>query len=251
MMYINWCVAGAALAMGSPAAADFMGLAIDARFELPGTLTFDISVQFSNPDDQLIGVIGTEEWPLLITSALPLANDPDSFTAGTHLDDVPVPWAADWDTWVTLGDESPFQILFSDGFADGSGSESVLQGCRIEEIDGGWLDGDLETAEDGGQVLIARLTVPFNSDWRLKANAVWRPGGTGDPEITAFDLVLDYPESCREDLDLDGEVGLADLIDLLEAWGACADTCCTADITGDEVIGFADLQLLLDAWGPC
>ncbi len=34
-------------------------------------------------------------------------------------------------------------------------------------------------------------------------------------------LILDDPAECRADIDVDGTVGIIDLLDLLAAWGAC------------------------------
>lgn len=54
---------------------------------------------------------------------------------------------------------------------------------------------------------------------------------------------------CRADLDLDGEVGFADLLMLLGSWGAGAGQ--RADIDGSGVVDIADLLILLSDWGPC
>ncbi len=51
-----------------------------------------------------------------------------------------------------------------------------------------------------------------------------------------------------EDIDLDGEVGAADLAILLNAWGPCAGICPT-DFNLDGVVDAADLATLLAAWG--
>jgi hypothetical protein len=59
------------------------------------------------------------------------------------------------------------------------------------------------------------------------------------------------PDACQcpADLDASSEVGLADLLALLAAWGPCAD--CPEDLDGDGDVGFEDLLALLIAWGPC
>ena len=58
---------------------------------------------------------------------------------------------------------------------------------------------------------------------------------------------------CPSDLDGDGDVGFADLLDLLAAWGTCPDppAQCAPDVTGDGDVGFDDLLQLLANWGPC
>jgi uncharacterized membrane protein len=54
---------------------------------------------------------------------------------------------------------------------------------------------------------------------------------------------------CPEDLNGDGNVGFADLTQLLNAWGPCPG--CDEDLSGDGAVGFADLTQVLNAWGPC
>jgi hypothetical protein len=51
------------------------------------------------------------------------------------------------------------------------------------------------------------------------------------------------------DIDGDGMIGFADLVQLLEHWGVCAD--CPEDIDGDGTVGFTDLLRVLAEWGPC
>lgn len=60
--------------------------------------------------------------------------------------------------------------------------------------------------------------------------------------------------ACGGDLDGDGLVGFADLLDVLGNWGACpgGGAPCPGDANGDGIdVGFADLLLVLGAWGPC
>jgi hypothetical protein len=46
----------------------------------------------------------------------------------------------------------------------------------------------------------------------------------------------------------DGAVGITDLLELLEAWGACPG-CCVADLDVDLEVGILDLLTLLGNWG--
>ncbi len=59
-------------------------------------------------------------------------------------------------------------------------------------------------------------------------------------------------ESCSPgDLDLDGFVGITDMLTLLAEWGVCADPAsCPADLDGDGTVGIQDFLGLLAAWGP-
>jgi len=58
----------------------------------------------------------------------------------------------------------------------------------------------------------------------------------------------DLEIACPQDLDGTGDVGVADLLDLLGAWGTDDDD---ADLNDDGTVGVADLLNLLGAWGPC
>lgn len=63
-------------------------------------------------------------------------------------------------------------------------------------------------------------------------------------------LAFHFPSPKVGDLTGSGSVGVADLLLLLDAWGACGDcNACPADLTGDCTINVMDLLLLLDHWG--
>ncbi|MEE8155689.1 MAG: hypothetical protein V3T53_12115, partial [Phycisphaerales bacterium] len=62
-----------------------------------------------------------------------------------------------------------------------------------------------------------------------------------------FRFVIALP--CPADLDGDGSVGAADLLDLLFNWGPCPG--CAADFDGNDTVGASDLLALLANWGPC
>ncbi len=96
----------------------------------------------------------------------------------------------------------------------------------------------------------------------------------GIPANDAVDLVIGWPgsagcaivqrvfgvargadvwivERAPGDLDGDGVVAFADLLQLLGTWGPCPPVC-DADLDGDGTVAFADLLVLLGAWGhPC
>jgi len=55
--------------------------------------------------------------------------------------------------------------------------------------------------------------------------------------------------ACTGDLDGTGNVDFADLLQLLGAWGPCAQ--CGADIDGSGAVEFNDLVTMLGAWGRC
>lgn len=59
--------------------------------------------------------------------------------------------------------------------------------------------------------------------------------------------ILNAP--CPADLNDDDMVGIADLLAIIDAWGACE--ACPADLDNNEVVNVADLLIVIDAWGSC
>lgn len=70
------------------------------------------------------------------------------------------------------------------------------------------------------------------------------------PEAPLFtDLAARIPAlGIPGDVDGDGEVGFADLTEVLANWGPCSG--CHADLNGDGDVGFEDLTEVLAAWSP-
>ena len=56
--------------------------------------------------------------------------------------------------------------------------------------------------------------------------------------------------SCSEDLNGDGLVGVSDLLQVIDAWGACGIVC-AEDLDSDGAVGVSDLLMMIDAWGDC
>jgi hypothetical protein len=62
-------------------------------------------------------------------------------------------------------------------------------------------------------------------------------------------IILLTPIPPLGDVDGDGQVGPADLAQLLAAWGQCAEgTPCPADLDDDDSVGASDLAMVLAAW---
>jgi hypothetical protein len=58
---------------------------------------------------------------------------------------------------------------------------------------------------------------------------------------------------CSADTDLSGEVSVADLLAVINGWGACNAPCppCAGDVNYDCSVNVADLLAVIAAWGPC
>ncbi|NNF41746.1 MAG: hypothetical protein HKN62_01635 [Phycisphaerales bacterium] len=84
---------------------------------------------------------------------------------------------------------------------------------------------------------------------RIAGDATHRADGALE-----FDFAFDIVERvCPADIICDGNVGFADLLAVLAAWGECTGSCiyCDADLDDSCDVGFADLLTVLAAWGPC
>ena len=94
--------------------------------------------------------------------------------------------------------------------------------------------------EGSGQLIVDGS--PAGNDGFLGADD--NKGGDGaDPQWVTID------SGCPQDVDGSGQVGIADLLAVLSAWGPCAD--CPEDINDDGTVGISDLLAVLSAWGPC
>ena len=67
-------------------------------------------------------------------------------------------------------------------------------------------------------------------------------------QVVAWPVQIDEVQ-CVGDLDNDGEVGISDLLAVIEAWGPCGG--CNADLNGDDVVNVTDLLSVVEAWGYC
>jgi hypothetical protein len=81
----------------------------------------------------------------------------------------------------------------------------------------------------------------------------FRIGGNEGDEGSGT-LVIDCvpTATCAADCgDADGEVAIADLLQLLAEWGAAGTSCDIAPEPADGIVDVQDLLALLAAWGPC
>ena len=72
-------------------------------------------------------------------------------------------------------------------------------------------------------------------------------GGTSDAADCASSSCA--PPACPEDLNDNGSVDFADLLEVLGSWGTCGG--CDEDFDGNGVVEFNDLLNLLSKWGAC
>jgi len=81
--------------------------------------------------------------------------------------------------------------------------------------------------------------------------------GMPDPLfIRGYGMINGYRAArrpCPADSDFSGDVNVADLLDLLAAWGACGapETACGGDVDFSGDVNVSDVLDLLAGWGPC
>jgi hypothetical protein len=89
-----------------------------------------------------------------------------------------------------------------------------------------------------------KVTVVDPTDWvrdEVERNAVMK-------QLVSWAVQIEEAQ-CPADINGDNMVGIADLLAIIDAWGACGG--CSADLNDDSVVNVSDLLLLINVWGPC
>jgi len=117
------------------------------------------------------------------------------------------------------------------------------------ETDGTWTGGEIYLTHDGdggdgtGACCIGTDCVVFTAE----ECALFDGEYLGDDVPCESDTC--GPPPCEGDINMDGTVGVNDLLMVIGDWGCTGD--CEADINGDGVVGVTDLLTVIGAWGPC
>ncbi|MCP3906005.1 MAG: hypothetical protein GY715_20470, partial [Planctomycetes bacterium] len=102
-----------------------------------------------------------------------------------------------------------------------------------------WADlgslGTLQIDDLSGVVAITDITCGGRCQFDFMIGAV-----AGPPVIC----------SCSADLNGDGDVGFADMLRIITAWGPCGAPC-PEDLNGNGSVDFADILVVIGAWGSC
>ena len=131
-----------------------------------------------------------------------------------------------------------------------SGSETRLTAAQgpiifqhqVEPLENGELNS--ATIVQSGLLSPGQYTYRASSSTVIDASIEPNDGDDGGASFSVELIVLHFA-----DFDGDGDVGPADLGQLLAAWGKCPfDLPCLADLTGDGFVGPADLAELLANW---
>lgn len=154
------------------------------------------------------------------------------------------------DTWVEVSFSS-LSFVISDGPATGFDLAAQSDGGFHRHINY-FLDGvdglpdpavflvELELYSTAGLASSEPVFIVFDHE---------KPGDVADALAWVETELVGGGTPCPADTDLDGSVGLSDLIAVLAAWGPCEG--CSTDVDGNGVVDFTDLVTVLGDWGDC
>jgi hypothetical protein len=114
------------------------------------------------------------------------------------------------------------------------------------------LDGRIEVVLDEGftpepganfDIITAPfIDVPFSVAFDL-------PPGL-EAEVHPARVTIVAVDQCPADIDDSGDVGFADILAIIGAWGPCAGAC-PEDLNGNGAVDFGDILVAIGAWGAC
>ncbi|MBC8309914.1 MAG: YHYH protein [Planctomycetes bacterium] len=64
--------------------------------------------------------------------------------------------------------------------------------------------------------------------------------------VSASSLAMPYGIGCATDVNVDGAVGVGDVLTIIDSWGTSDEN---ADCNGDGIVSVGDLLMLIDEWG--
>ncbi len=126
--------------------------------------------------------------------------------------------------------------------ADQGASAGAAYVFRYE--DGAWLE-QAKLLSSTGAAYDRFGEVSVSGDQVLVGAPYADPGGLNTG--AAFTYVI--PSACPADIDGDGEVSIADVLAVIDAWGPCG--VCYPDLNADGVVDIDDLLETMSSWGAC
>ena len=232
--------------------ASFDGLVAEAyalNSVAPGTHTFRVYAQFSNPNDQLVSVYGNAASPLSIESSTSFYQNILGDATADNLN--PLLFGTDplleWDSFVAIGAADNSSTGIQSAGLDYGVFEAGGALTSDPTLGGSWFvfpDQEPQAFPDAdGRVLIGQFTT--DGTVTLQCNIQYRASDGTNPQVAGLTLV--FPNSCPEDINGDGLVAVDDILILLSAFG-CTGTGCTGDIDMDGVVGVSDILDVLGAF---
>ena len=232
--------------------ASFDGLVAEA-YELnsveQGTHTFRVYAQFSNPNDQLISVYGTESNPISVSTTTTFYQDEMGGPTAEGTNELLFGGFPnlEWDSYVTIGSDNQNISGFNSIGMDYSTFNAGGALTSNPTAGGSWFvfpDQEPTAFPDAnGRVLIGQFTT--DGTVTLNCNIQYRAADGTNPQ--AVDLTLVFPNNCPEDINGDGLVAVDDILTLLSSFG-CTGPSCVGDLDGDDVVGVNDILSVLSAF---
>jgi hypothetical protein len=122
---------------------------------------------------------------------------------------------------------------------------------KISDTEGGFT-GVLDDGDRFGVSVASLGDLDGDGAGDLAAGAFYDDDG-GNNRGAVWVLFLDGASACPADFDDSGDVGFADLLSIIAAWGPY-EPCppyAAEDLDQNCIVGFSDVLALIAAWGPC
>lgn len=190
-MYV---AAVAALGVAGAANAAFTGVTVVESSLVTGFTTYQLFANFDDPTENLLAVSANADFQpfsLEITGGS-IYNDGGGI-AGLGFEDFANPAAGPGDSYVTIGGNDG---EFSPGFLGnaGLGGPAVITGSSLFQADnGGFFDNDPTSAEAGGSVLFAQITIEDTATGLMTGTVDYNQSGGAGPTSNGFTAVLPAP----------------------------------------------------------
>ena len=228
-----------------------LGYDVIGQNTVAGMTTYRVWVELADPTEQLVAVFGFDTIPMTINTTTSFYQNPfgGALAANYNPDLVSAEPLLEFDSWLTVGGADNTADVNTIGldFAafEGSGGAVVA-----DDINGGsvFIYPDLEPAafpDADGHVLIAQLTT--DGEVSLTVNLQTRTEGGQNPQVLQQSLTFQEVYECFGDFNLDGFIGIGDLLMLLGDFGCPGN--CNHDMTGDGAVTTADMLVMLSIFG--
>lgn len=212
----------------------------------------EFNVPPSNPDCSLAHPPAVDQFPVIdqLFENIGIGNDWGVLRAGTNTDGE-TPWQR-FGALSPISNDPPVVTEAVTVFGYGVDTQCVRN--QVQQTSGGVIN------SISGQMFTHDADTTFgNSGSGMRNDAgeiIGIATNCGCPTNVAMRIdASDFAEArndicgCLGDINLDGEVGVIDLLKVLSQWGFTGEQ--SADVNNDSIVDVADLLIVLSEWGPC